>query len=193
MRRRSSQDRQRSGRRRSNRSILIYCGGARTEPDYFEGLRRDHRRRPVTIKVRSAGVAPAALVQEAAAYRARSAMIFDEVWCVVDVDEFDLAAAVTVARREGVGLAVSNPCFELWLLLHYSECRRHCNGCADVQKRLRRQIPGYDKSRLVFDHFVDGISDAIGRAKTLDPTGTAYEKNPSSGIWQIVEHLLETR
>lgn len=57
---------------------------------------------------------------------------------------------------------MSNPCFELWLLLHHADC------------------------------FANGISDAIRRAKALESTGTAYEKNPSSSIWQIIEQLLET-
>jgi hypothetical protein len=27
--------------------------------------------------------------------------------------------------------------------------------------------------------------------KALEPTGTAYGKNPSSGVWQVVEQIMD--
>ncbi|MFL6141746.1 MAG: RloB family protein [Labedaea sp.] len=53
------------------------------------------------------------LVDHAAAWCDRQADDFDEIWCVVDVDQFDLAAATSLARDRGIRLAVSNPCFEV--------------------------------------------------------------------------------
>lgn len=51
-----------SGRRRlptqSRRTILVYCGAVRTEPDYLDGLRRKFRTSGVTVKVRQDGTAP---------------------------------------------------------------------------------------------------------------------------------------
>jgi hypothetical protein len=174
-------------------TILIYCGGVRTERDYFNALRRHMRRSNMTVRVRQDGVAPEALVRAAAAFRDRQPGVFDEVWCVVDTDEFDIEAAVASANQHRVSLAVSNPCFELWLLLHHSDCPAYCNGCAEVLRRLRRHVPGYDKRQLDFSRFSPGIEDAVGRAQVLEPTGTAYGKNPSSGVWQIVQRILEPR
>ncbi|PSL58061.1 RloB-like protein [Saccharothrix carnea] len=48
-----------------------------------------------------------------------------DVWCVVDVDNFDVAAAVEEADSAKVNLAVRNPCSELWLLLHFADHRAH--------------------------------------------------------------------
>lgn len=173
--------------------MLVYCGGIRTERDYFEALKQQLRASSLTVRIRQAGIAPDALVQAAAAYRDRRPGVFDEVWCVVDVDEFDIAAAAAEARRSAISLAVSNPCFELWLLLHHADCQSYCNGCQDVHRRLRKHVPGYDKSRIDIVRFADGVDDAVKRAKALDPSGTTYEKNPSTGAWQVVEQIRNAR
>lgn len=190
--------RENTGRRRRppfppGRTILVYCGGRRTERDYFEALKQRLRASSVTIKILQSGVAPEALVRAAADHRKRRPGVFDEVWCVVDVDEFDIAAAAATASRERVGLAVSNPCFELWLLLHHTDCRAYCNGCQEVHRRLRRFVPRYDKTRLDFAQFAEGVDDAVRRARDLDPSGTAYEKNPSTSVWRVVDSIREVR
>lgn len=189
MSRRENTERRRQPPRRSRRTILLYCGGVRTEVDYFDGLKERWRAGGVTVKTRRDGVSPARLVRAAAAYRDRHPGVFDEVWCVVDVDEFDIAAAATQARRSRIHLAVSNPCFELWLLLHHADCRAECDGCDDVHRRLRRHVPGYDKTALDVPLFADKVDDAVARAKDLDASGTDYRKNPSTGVWRVVEQI----
>lgn len=169
------------------RTILVYCGASSTEPAYFDGLRIEVRNSSVTIKIRSDGIAPAALVRAAAKFRDGRPDVFDEVWCVVDVDEFDIGAAMAEARRCRVSLAVSNPCFELWLLLHHDNCNAYCAGYPDVERRLKKHLPAYDKANLDFTQFASGIADAVKRAKGLDPTGKDYQRNPSTNVWQLVE------
>jgi hypothetical protein len=172
------------------RTILIYCGAVGTEPDYFDSFRERRRQGAVTITIRKKGIDPVQLVRAAAAYRDRAAADFDEVWCVVEVDQFDMDAAVAAARRRNVQLAVSNPCFELWLLLHHADCRAHCSGCAEVAKRLRRHVPTYDKARLDFADFVAGVDAAVKRARDLEPAGTDHQRNPSTSVWRLVQRIV---
>jgi hypothetical protein len=172
-------------------TILVYCGGLRTEPDYLKGLRDRLRRGAVTVKVRQEGVDPSSLIRAAAAYRDRKSGTYDEVWCVVDIDQFDIVAAVAEAGRRKVNLAVSNPCFELWLLLHHTDCRSHCAGYDDVVRRLKRYVPAYDKARLRFTDYAGGVDDATKRAKGLDPTGTKHQRNPTTSVWRLVEKITE--
>jgi hypothetical protein len=176
--------------RQANHTVLIYCGGARTEPDYFEGMKLLLRKTSVTLKVRREGVDPVRLVKAAADYRDRRPGVFDDVWCVTDSDEFDVPAAAQAADRLRVNLAVCNPCFELWLLLHHTACDAHCDGYADVANRLKRHVPAYDKASIDFRSFSGGVADAIARAEKLDPTGTDYAKNPSAGVWVLVKKLM---
>jgi hypothetical protein len=161
----------------------------RTERDYLDGFKQRFRTSAVTVRIRADGIAPEALVRVAAGYRDQRPGVYDEVWCVVDMDEFDIEAAVTRARRERVHLAVSNPCFELWLLLHHTECRAPCADAADVLRRLRGHVPRYDKARLEFADFASGVDAAVKRARDLEPTGGDHRRNPSTNIWQLVERI----
>lgn len=181
--------RRRSARRPSRARILVVCGGERTEPTYLKGLRDSLNNRAVDIKVLSKGRAPAQVVGYAVAQWTPD---FDEVWCVLDVDEFDLAEAIGLAREHGINLAVSNPCFELWLLLHHADCRTHCAGYRGVTRHLKRHVPTYDKTRLDYVDYAPGVANAVRRAKDLDPTGSEYRKNPSTSVWRLVELLLES-
>lgn len=85
--------------RTRRRQVLVFTGGLRTEPAYLNGLVRIDGSPSVALTVKSKGLAPHQLVRQAAAFVERSRDLFDEVWCVVDVDEFDIGAAVAEARR----------------------------------------------------------------------------------------------
>ena len=46
----------------------------------------------------------------------------DEYWCVIDVDQHPkLGPAVEKAIANDIGVAVSNPCVELWFILHFQD------------------------------------------------------------------------
>lgn len=100
--------------------LLVVCGGERTEPDYFRGLKGQMRNPAIQIRLKAKGCAPKDLVAYARAIAPVGGDEFDQVWCVVDSDDFDLEAAAALAAELDVRLAVSNPCFELWLLLHHA-------------------------------------------------------------------------
>jgi hypothetical protein len=116
--------------------LRLVCGGERTEPTYFRGLKRHVRKPAVEIRVRSKGGSPKELVEYARSIAPIGADEFDEVWCVVDRDEFDLEPAVICATELDVRLAVSNPCFELWLLLHHEDCTAELGDAKSVLRRL---------------------------------------------------------
>lgn len=173
--------------------ILVVCGAAKTEESYLKGLRGSVANRAVDVVLLKRPKDPLDVVRYTIRYARAAAKDFDEVWCVVDVDDFDIDQAGQLARDADVRLAVSNPCFELWLLLHHADCRSHCDGCTDVIKRLKRHVPAYDKTQLVFADYAAGVGDAVKRAKDLDPTGTDYNRNPSTSVWLLAETIMEAR
>lgn len=122
---------------------------------------------------------PKRLIKLAARYAVRNSGCYDEVWCVIDVDEFDIEPTVRLAKESGVRLAVSNPCFELWLFLHQEDYNstNYVDGYDDAVARLRNYLPNYDKSQLDFADCASGVSRAIEKAKVLDPG-----KNPSTDV-----------
>lgn len=59
-------------------------------------------------------------------------------WIVVDSDEFrNLAKAEREAKAKGVRLAISNPCFEVWLIDHVSPCPETSASTPQCEKRAR--------------------------------------------------------
>jgi hypothetical protein len=102
--------------------VLIICGAQRTERDYLASLKHLRRNSAVSIKLKTESKSPLEVVMTAIKLRQLTEDDYDEVWAVFDVDEFDVKDAIGLAARNGIRTAVSNPCFELWLLLHF-QCR----------------------------------------------------------------------
>lgn len=182
---RENSRRRRAPFREPRTRVLIVCGGEVTEPGYFEGLKRACRNPAVRVCLKKKGIDPPSLVGYAAVLRDRDPDAFDEVWCVVDVDQFDMVATVRASHDCDVRLAVSNPCFEVWLLLHFRDCQAAVNGAADALRRLKRHVPQYSKSMLRFADFSAGVPEAITRARGLSEAGSEHVTNPSTGVWVL--------
>src|ERR1035438_2177974 len=114
--------------------FLIVCEGTQTEPGYFQETR--HLERSLIDLEMSPGGEPKALVERAvekkksaerlARSQRDSNLRYDQVWCVFDIDEHRLIPeAKQQAGANGIELAISNPCFELWALLHFRDQRAH--------------------------------------------------------------------
>jgi hypothetical protein len=183
--------------------ILVVCEGKVTEPQYVDAFRIAQGANTVRVRVESPGGDPKALVERAVelrneadreARRARDLNLrYDEVWCVFDVDQHRrLEDARGEATRSNIQLAVSNPCFELWLLLHFSDQTAHLST-KQARDRLRKHLPGYDK-HIRFDDVSAGYADAMRRAQALDVRHAAacsHGANPSTGVHRLAERIRE--
>ena len=183
--------------------ILVVCEGRRTEKLYFEHLRAADRI-PINLEV-AAGGTPKTLVERAARLKREATSdarrtrdpnrLFEEVWCVFDVDEHPyLSEAKQQARANEIKVAISNPCFELWILLHFQDQRAYTERHA-VQSMCRAHLPDYEKvppMETLMEHY----PEAVERARKLDAwhvtRGTAGE-NPSTGVYVLVEKLKSYR
>lgn len=175
--------------RRLATRLLIVCGAKETEKQYFDALKKAERNSAAAVTFRCRAESPRQVVDYAKSLRDSDPDAFDEVWCVVDVDEFkDIPQAAGAARRNNIHLVVSNPCFELWLLLHVSHCARHMTT-SQVIRELCQHLPGYKKAKLRFTDFHDGIDAARQRARDLDAAGTEHQRNPSTNAWQLVDKI----
>lgn len=191
MTRREASSHRRPPYRIQRQAILVVCGGVQTEPRYFDGLKQAYRNTAVNITIKKKGACPEDVMRYALKLRDQSGSAYDECWCVLDVDDFDLMPCLSLARKNLVNLAISNPCFEYWLLLHFEACSAPLARYHDAVKRLLKHVPHYEKSALKFADFSDGVVDAVERARRIgcDP-GTEHERNPSSGVWTLVENLM---
>jgi hypothetical protein len=183
--------------------ILVFCEGENTEPQYIEAFRKWCRNPRVDVEIAKERGVPLTLVHAArerkrhAEKEARKAkddnVAYDEVWCVSDVDAHPgLPDARQMARDNNIELAISNPCFELWLLLHFRESpgMRHRH---DLQGMLRGVVPGYDK-HVRFELFKEGYSTAVTRAQRLDAQAAEdgeEGRNPTTGVYRLTTSIQQ--
>jgi hypothetical protein len=122
-------------------------------------------------------------------------LLFDEVWCVFDVDEHHyLPEARQQAADNGIHVALSNPCFELWVLLHFRNQTAHIDR-HKVQHACREHLPAYEKT-LPCDILFERYSFALDRAKKLDAWQQSRNKaegNPYTAVFLLVEKLKQYR
>ncbi|MEZ4317157.1 MAG: RloB family protein [Myxococcota bacterium] len=187
--------------REPKRRLLVVCEGARTEPDYIDGFTRASGDAIVELRVLGGVGAPITIVATAKALREDGTAkaksdpneAFNEVWCVFDRDEHpSFKEAIDMAQANGLKLAISNPCFELWLLLHFRDSpgARHRH---EVQRMLRDDhLPGYDK-KLKFEDVAGGVEQATRRAKRLlsdaQALGDGLFKNPTTSVYGLTESI----
>jgi hypothetical protein len=183
--------------------ILIVCEGARTERQYFEKFALHHQNARIKVRVSNKTGVPLTLVRAAkehkdesedAARRQRDQnLAFDSVWCVFDIDEHPhIHEAREMAVSNGIDLAISNPCFELWLVLHHRESPGMTHR-QDMQALLRNFIADYDK-HVDFNRYTTGYPDAVARARRLDTLALQVGepgRNPTSNVYRLTELILK--
>jgi hypothetical protein len=165
--------------------LRIYCEGEKTEPNYINGyLGRFHNSTKLVSVEKTKKTTPKQLVEVAAkAKKDKNAFKEDEYWVVYDrespakyPDRIHFQA-LEQANAVGVNVALSNVCFEVWLLLHFNNTAASYTTCDDLLKNssLKQEVKslglnGYEKgclqlfSRLTDDH----IKNARIRASAMN-------------------------
>lgn len=138
--------------RAPRRKSILLTEGKNTEPDYFRAIRSHFRGALIDVELIPAVGTPMTIANEAVqrkrdlrrGVRGKSWQLDDEVWAVFDRDEHpNIKEAINMCQGAGVGVAYSNPCFELWLILHYEDFGKLDERYA-VQKHFATLSEGYD-------------------------------------------------
>ncbi len=183
--------------------LLILCEGKVTEPSYLKSFRQQHRNPLVHIEVVPDCGVPKTLVEIAVSRVKESQrqarrfgdpyLKYDEVWCVFDVDSHpNLPEAKKRAQDHELELAISNPCFELWLLLHFQDQRAEQDRW-HIQAACRRHIPAYEKE-IPYSTVEAHYTTALTRATALDRWQQGQGRpggNPSTTVYRLLERIAE--
>ncbi len=134
----------------------------------------------------------------------------DEFWLIIDRDDweqihhhnFDRLAAECKAEGNFF-MAMSNPCFEIWLLLHFKNVddynddekqkmminKKVSSGKTYLDKELSdTQGRGYNK-RPNPKEFLPLTQTAIARAKALDKNKADYPKELGTHVYKLIEKI----
>ncbi|MBN1912122.1 MAG: RloB domain-containing protein [Pirellulales bacterium] len=184
-------------------TILIVTEGKVTEPEYIEGFRKAFRNTRVRVEIAKGRGVPRTLVETAkelkkeAKDRARQEkdefLEYDSVWCVFDIDDHPAVGEVKeMARDNGIDLAISNPCFELWLLLHFTD-NPGMQDRTTMRDRLKKFVPGYRK-HVDYATYSAGYEKAVKRAAQMDDVAEEAgepHRNPTTGVYKLTELIRE--
>lgn len=204
MSRRDASLRRRVGTTPLRRRVLVLTEGLRTEPSYLTAWARYLRDR-LALEIGDRHGTPATLVQYAidaveqsrTAVRRGRADPYDSIWCMFDIDEHpEVEEAIARAGQHGIEIAVSNPCLELWFLLHWIEQTSHLDRL-EAQSAVRPYLgQGKTIAASVASELIARNDLAADRARKLamrhDQNGSPPRANPSSTVWRLIEDLRKS-
>lgn len=191
------------------RPVLIVCEGKKTEQIYLNALRQYYRLATVDVHIHGEGAGPLQVVKRAieliaarqkAARKDRDLLPYAETWCVFDREAANepvgYREALALAAQSEIELAVSNPSFEYWYLLHFVETSRAFQNAVEVETELCKPhcLPGYQKWQNVFNLIHERTDIAHDRAERLYQRHPDRKQdthpNPSTLVYRLVAGII---
>lgn len=183
--------------------VLIVCEGRKTEPNYLAGLRAAYSLSSANIKIVHDGATdPKSIVEFAQTEMGKEH--YDRAFCVFDRDghqTYDEALRIVSNSAEGrekrLVAITSWPCFEIWLLLHftysaapYSAMGKKSAGDRAVAE-LVRHLADYQKgSKGLFEKLQPQLAAALANARRLEKhNNDTNTTNPHTRMHELVSYL----
>lgn len=204
----SRKDRLKS-KRQAPANYLIVCEGKKTEPNYFNGLKRKINERYgnkvdvliPNIDVKGTGMNTTSLVKYTQKTVNHANKVYGQVWVVFDKDDYNDEQFDSTIKNCDYNVAWSNPNFELWLLAHFKKVNRYISK-DDVLQELSKEfqkkgLGDYTKNDInIFDKVTSEgkLHTAIKNCEymeELNKDGQASQRNPMTKVYKIVDELKE--
>jgi hypothetical protein len=181
--------------------IHIYSNGY-TELNYFNLKKCDCvKRRNIKIEpfFENAGNPQQILKQIEKKYQKGDITSKDKIFCVIDVDDIEdvsIKEAIRI-KSEYITLVLSNPNFELWLLLHF-KLYTHQFSKEETLTKLKKFIPDYVKPNIApfFSTLKSKELIALDNAKRLKTYHNKAKNdlhtraaNPCTTVDEVVETI----
>lgn len=159
--------------------MYIYCEGEKTEPLYLDAYISERSKKTLSVfKIpKTRKNTPEQLVNEAVNKKnSPSSADGDVFWVVYDQEHLTDSSischqkAWNKASKNGINVAISCVCFEIWLLLHFGYTTKAFSSYNNLisNSPLKKLIPGYDKgSKLTYRNIRGRIVDAKNNARKL--------------------------
>jgi len=188
--------RRRPAYKNPKRLFVISTEGEKTEPIYFEEFHpgRDGGYRIHILRTLNGKSCPREVLERLIQYEKKARLGSNtEYWAVIDRDAWSAAelddVSREIAKHENYHLALSNPCFELWLWLHLRH-NRPFNGRQDCQRSLIREWPDFVKGDYDASKLMPMVQQACERAKELDVAPDAkWPEEQATWFYRLIERL----
>ena len=205
---------------RDARLIIIASEGKDTERIYFKALAKEYTNPRVHVHILERSIdeqnnsSPEYVLKQLNDYKSQYELeADDELWLVIDKDRWTEAMLSRVAtecsQEVAMHLALSNPCFELWLLLHIEDAalltpeeqkrwmenrRKSKNANPYLKLRLRQKMGSYHESSYDALSMIVHVEDAIERAKTMDKNPTdRWPQTLGTRVYLLAESVMNRK
>lgn len=217
MRSRNSLMRERREAFRDARLIVIASEGKDTERIYFKALAKEYTNPRVHVHIlersedEQNNSSPEHVLKQLNDYKGHYELESDdELWLVVDRDRWTEAmlsrVATECAQDNFMHVALSNPCIELWLLLHLVDAtlltseeeqlwmenrRKSKNADPYLKVRLRQEMGSYHESSYDARMLIEHVDVAIARAEALDKNPTdRWPQTLGTRVYLLAESVM---
>ena len=124
----------------------------------------------------------------------------DQLWALFDTDHWineshksGLIQAIEDAHRRGYFIAMSRPCFDLWLLLHHENVSAGVEYVTgdEIATRIRQIVGEFNKTNLKKDHYkIVQVQMALDRARSLDANELGlWPEKTATRVYLLVDEL----
>jgi hypothetical protein len=183
---------------RDARLIVIASEDKYAVRDYFERLKT--RRVQYKVLPSDTDSSPQHILDRLDAFKSEYSLDEeDQLWYCGDTDHWvepghiaNLMDVLTRCGQKGYHVALSNPCFEVWLLLHFADLPPGITNCRMVTQALSQLASGYSKKYGCGSSInAQMVYDAIHRATALDTDTQDVPQNPVTRVYQMLNVLIQ--
>ena len=168
--------------------ILIVAEGHNvTESQYFRQFQNQHAGYNIKVLIPGSATDPEGMLEKLERFwqiNEMDLMKGDRGFVVLDLDCDDSKGRLIEKLDQGSKIAkfiVSNPCFEVWFLLHYKYTTHVYKDSAEVIKDLQNYITTYDKtldvSRILSDRTETAVQNALKLKSYFQNNGCRWPSN----------------
>ena len=196
---------------------MIASEGTETEPRYFEEFKSSewHQDKSIFIEVlerKNLGSNPQRVLKQLKDFKKEYRLTDrDELWMLIDRDRqaWTVAEIDRVAQeclQSNFGFAMSNPAFEIWLLLHLKNLNEYSQETKDeflqnrktgnrtrLESELVTILGSFNKSNLDAGKFLPGLQLAIDRSQSLDNNPSErWPNHLGTHVYKLIKRLTNS-
>ena len=120
---------------------------------------------------------------------------------VIKKKEKQIQEILKLAEKKNINLIISNPCFELWFICHFTGNPNNYSQSKDLIRDMPQYIKGYAKSKSgIYYLLKDKTDTAIHNAKNLMKRAKSNgysihtaDFSPATDVFKIFKLLEESR
>jgi hypothetical protein len=117
----------------------------------------------------------------------------DQLWLVIDVDRWEkqgvLAPVIAEAYQKDIFLAISNPCFEVWLLCHFVD---DLSVVTDFHASSKEHL-GNVKCEFDLNKYIERVNHAVNVAEISDTGNDPHIPVPlGTKLHKLIKIILPT-